>query len=178
MDPYRHMERREVKKLPRIRARLRGLYRRILLPAKVLGVLAALGGVANVVIFYDVQDNLDTKRAEQDKRYHDWEGKIANSQHELDQKVADFNKSLEPQQRDLAAEKRECDNLKGELEMKLREADYHKELQVPMLVRGVLSAGSNDFHGAYVATPSEPVTCYIDRGENNRPQVNCIKVKN
>jgi len=178
MSPYRHMEKRTVKKLPRIRARLRGLYRRVILPAKVIGGMLVFAIIGIEGAYASSKSDLEEKRLRQETHYHDWEAEIAKRQADLDTKVKEFNASLEPKRHEINLAEEKARILQGELEMKLREADYHRELQVPTVIRGTLTPGSNDFHGIHIELPSEPITCYVDRGEGNKPKVTCVKIKN
>ncbi len=102
-SPYRQSNPPQIKKLQRRKAFLRGLYRRVILPAKVIGGLIVFGivclGFSASCLKDAVADSkatLKQKAEEQEvqtkNHFNDWQQSIDKKQSEVDRRIADVER--------------------------------------------------------------------------------------
>ena len=84
-------------KLPRVKARLRGLYRRVVVPATVIGIIAGVGIIGVGCSWLGRCDSIGQRVAITDRHYQDWDDSIKDKEAKLNTRQAE----LEAQERDL-----------------------------------------------------------------------------
>jgi hypothetical protein len=93
IHPYRDaLEVKQVKKLPRVRARLRGLYRRVILPAKIFGVSAAVFTAINLEACNESTLRQLNQDAVNRRHFEDWQQTIDSNQHKSDIRQAELER--------------------------------------------------------------------------------------
>lgn len=84
--PYRSGGKKDVKRLPRFRARVRGMFRRIFIPTMVVGATAGVAVFAIAIMGVVISGRATDDAA----HFKDWQNSIEKRQHDVDVREADI----------------------------------------------------------------------------------------
>lgn len=155
ISPYRQNQAPSTKKLPRIRARLRGLYRRVILPFKVCAFIATSIGIGIGCAYLSLRAATD----DASNYLHAWDCEVRRRQAVVDE-----------------AEKQSAAR-QAALDSKLHDIEFVTKTQFPLMVRGSFNQTPAEFHGLTLANannPSVPIVCFLDRRDAD-VMMNCVR---
>lgn len=155
ISPYRQNQSPPTKRLPRTRARLRGLYRRVVLPFKVCAFMAVSVGIGLGCGYHALQ------ASSEDAKHHfvAWEHEIQRRQAAVD----------EAEKQVVARQVR--------LNSKLSDVEFIAKTQFPFMVKGSFNQTPAEFHGLALTNannPSVPVVCFLERKDTD-VTMNCVR---
>lgn len=133
MNPYRDLEVKVPRKLARRRAYLRGLYRRVILPTKVVAGFCAAGLIFNVCAWDCTRQGHENEKARASRHWEDWEASIRDKQQRADQKFAD----AEQKERDLNTRVRSFEDVMSISSALLKDSDSKNVLPEMLKRSGV-----------------------------------------